>query len=76
MPILAPKNCPLNVTIKPPIQKIEKIRTKVELSLFSLDKDIDNKKQKMRGPHKSPLYNSSITLPDSSIITDAQPPLP
>ena len=60
MPILAPKNCPLKVIIRPPIQKIEKIRTKVELSLLSLDNDIANKKQKIRGPHKSQLYSSSI----------------
>ena len=53
MPILAPKNCPLKVIINPPIQKMEKIRTKVELSLLSFDNDIANKKQKIRGPHKS-----------------------
>ena len=70
MPILAPKNCPLKVTIKPPIQKIEKIKTKVELSLFSLDNDIDNKKQKIRGPYKSQLYSSSILREDKrGVIT-------
>ena len=50
MPMLAPKNCPLKVIIRPPIQKIEKIRTKVELSLLSLDNDMANKKQKIKGP--------------------------
>ena len=70
MPILAPKNCPLKVTIRPPIQKIEKIITKVELSLFSLDKEIDNEKQNIKGPHKSQLYNSSIFCEDKrGVIT-------
>ena len=62
MPILAPKNCPLKVTTNPPIQYIVKITTKVELSLLSFEREIQSKKQKIKGPHKSQLYNSSIFL--------------
>ncbi len=62
IPICAPKNCPLNVTINPPIQNIVNIITKVELSLLSFERDIQSKKQNIKGPHKSQLYNSSIFL--------------
>ena len=65
MPIWAPKNLELKVITNPPIQKITKINTKIELSLLVLspvDKAILYKKQKSRGPHKSQLYNSSNFL--------------
>ena len=55
MPILAPRNCPLKVTINPPIQNIENITTKVELSLLSFEREIQSKKKKIKGPHKSQL---------------------
>ena len=64
IPIFEPKNFSLNVITNPPTQKIVKIKTKIEVSLFvfPVDNAMLYKKQNIKGPHKSQLYNSSIFL--------------
>ena len=55
IPIFEPKNFSLKVITNPPIQKITKIKTKIDVSLLLLpvDKAILYKKQNIKRPYKS-----------------------